>query len=442
MTQDLNEYLQRATTMLKADPAALDDQTIRDCVSAILARREEYVELARVHGSPLYVLDCDVLRSRAQRFVSAFAGHLPRPPCVFFAMKSNHHPQVAGTLLESGLGLDVSSGWELQRAIDLDARNILFSGPGKTDTELAMAVQHPDRVTLLIDSFGELERLAGQTGHHSTSPLRCGVRLNSDPHGPWRKFGVATEALEAFITRANQCPGITFSGLQFHLSWNLTPERQATMIRSMAPVLKSLPESQRRQLEFLDIGGGYWPEPGEWLQWAGTPQGALREQLSPNSTRGRQRFAVPAEPIETFADVLCRELQACVFPHADLQIYLEPGRWLCHPCMHLMTTVIDRKRNDLAITDAGTNAIGWERFEVDFSPVINLTQPSLTELDCEIQGSLCTPRDLWGYTCWGTDASPGDILLVPNQGAYTYSLRQNFIKDIPRVVCMTQKQEA
>ena len=105
--------------------------------------------------------------------------------------------------------------------------------------------------------------------------------------------------------------------------------------------------------------------------------------------------------------------------------------------MHLMTTVVDRKREDLAITDAGTSAIGWERFEVDFSPVINLTHPALTELACEIQGSLCTPRDVWGYSCWGSDAAPGDVLLIPNQGAYTYSLRQHFIKDLPQVVCMT-----
>jgi len=436
MIQDLDDYLQRAKAMLQATPDALDDQAVRDCVSDFLTRREDYLELTRECGSPLYVLDRDLLRMRAQRFVGAFAGRLDRPPHVFFAMKSNHHPQVAGTFMESGLGLDVSSGWELQQALDLDARNILFSGPGKTDAELAMAIQNSDRVTLLIDSFGELERLAAQSACTS-APLRCGVRLNSDPLGPWRKFGIASEELAAFISRANQCPGIAFCGLQFHLSWNLTPERQVSMIRSMDPLLKSLPESHRRQLEFLDIGGGYWPEPGEWLQWAGTPQGGLREQLNPGSTIGTQRFVVPAAPIETFADILCRELQTCVLPHADLQIYLEPGRWLCHPCMHLLTTVVDRKRADLAITDAGTSAIGWERFEVDFSPVINLTQPSLRELDCEIQGSLCTPRDLWGYTCWGADAAPGDVLLIPNQGAYTYSLRQTFIKDLPRVACIT-----
>ena len=433
--ETVGEQLLRAATMLQTEPVALDDQVIRDHVSSILTRREEYLELVSRHGSPLYVLDCEVLRARAERFVSAFARQLPTPPNVFYAMKSNNHPQVAATLLESGLGLDVSSGWELQRAIEQDARNIIFSGPGKTDAELAMALDYADRVTLLIDSMGELERVAGLAANASTT-IRCGVRLNTDPQGPWRKFGIAREELEPFITRANQCPNLALCGLQFHLSWNLSPERQAAMVRSLEPLLLSLPESQRRQLTFLDIGGGYWPEPGEWLQWAGTDQGGLIEHLNPGTTRGRQRFVVPSEPIETFAEVLCREIRTHLLPHADLQIYLEPGRWLCHPCMHLVMTVVDRKRDDLTITDAGTNAIGWERFEVDFSPVINLTDPSLEERDGEIQGCLCTPRDVWGYSCWGGDLRPGDVLLVPNQGAYTYSLRQNFIKALPEVVTL------
>jgi len=33
----------------------------------------------------------------------------------------------------------------------------------------------------------------------------------------------------------------------------------------------------------------------------------------------------------------------------------------------------------------------------------------------------------------GEGIEPGDILMIPTQGAYTYSLRQNFIKPIPEV---------
>jgi diaminopimelate decarboxylase len=100
--------------------------------------------------------------------------------------------------------------------------------------------------------------------------------------------------------------------------------------------------------------------------------------------------------------------------------------------MHLLITVIDKKADDLVITDAGTNAIGWERFETDYFPVINLSKPELTERACLVLGSLCTPHDVWGYAYYGRDIAPGDVLLIPTQGAYTYSLRQHFIKPLPK----------
>ena len=435
MNPEWNEQLLRAQAVLETLPPVLDDSAIQACVSSALEHREVYLALAAAHGSPLYILDGEVLRQRAARFVDAFGEHLAKVPCVFYAMKSNNSPGIASILVECGLGLDVSSGWELQRALDVGAKDILFSGPGKTDAELMMALAHADRVMLLIDSFGELARLAKLAADTATQ-IRCGVRLNSDPRGPWRKFGISADELGPFLIQAESCEHLTVCGLQFHLSWNLSPERQAAMIRSLGPVLAGLEESQRQRLEFLDIGGGYWPEPGEWLQWAGTAQGALLETIEPGSTRGHRRFFEASEPIETFAQVLCREIQTHITPIVDLQIYCEPGRWLCHPCMHLLMTVVDRKRDDLAITDAGTNLVGWERFETDFSPVINLTRPSLEELECEIQGALCTPRDLWGYSCWGAEVFDGDLLLVPNQGAYTYSLRQTFIKPLPKTILL------
>jgi len=104
--------------------------------------------------------------------------------------------------------------------------------------------------------------------------------------------------------------------------------------------------------------------------------------------------------------------------------------------MHILLTVIDRKGDDIVITDGGTNAVGWERFENDYFPVINLTRPALTERPCYVLGSLCTPHDVWGYFYHGQDIRPGDVLLIPTQGAYTYSLRQEFIKPLPKTVAL------
>jgi diaminopimelate decarboxylase len=143
---------------------------------------------------------------------------------------------------------------------------------------------------------------------------------------------------------------------------------------------------------------------------------------------------MPAVPIEYFARQIAKALRKHVFPHISTTVYLEPGRWICNDAMHIMLRVVDKKHDDLIITDGGTNAVGWERFETDYFPVINLTHPGKSENPCLILGSLCTPHDVWGYAYFGTKIEEGDLLLIPTQGAYTYSLRQNFIKPLPAVV--------
>jgi diaminopimelate decarboxylase len=170
----------------------------------------------------------------------------------------------------------------------------------------------------------------------------------------------------------------------------------------------------------MDLGGGFWPRPGEWLCSGEKGIPTLHE----------------AATIERFARELAKALERSVFPHVACRIWLEPGRWLCNDAMHLLVTVVDRKDPDLVITDGGTHAIGWERFEHDYFPVINLTRPDISEQECLILGSLCTPHDVWGKTYCGSDIQVGDVLLIPNQGAYTYGLRQGFIKPLPQSVVL------
>ena len=122
----------------------------------------------------------------------------------YYAVKSNNHPDVARILLEEGFGLDVSSGLELETALSLGARDIVFSGPGKTPGELKLAASHGSRVVILLDSFGELDRLEGIASRLKTS-VRCGVRLNTNPNGLWRKFGIPLEDLPGFWDEALEC---------------------------------------------------------------------------------------------------------------------------------------------------------------------------------------------------------------------------------------------
>ncbi len=401
-------------------PISLPSDRIRDFSAGFLKNRQRYLDVVKAFGSPLYLVETAVLSTRAAQFRQAFESRLPHT-AFYYAMKSNNLPYISTVLLSLRYGLDVSSGLELTTAVNLGATDILFSGPGKTDAELELAVSYRDRVTPLLDSVGECRRLASILERRQVS-MGVGIRLNITPEGLWRKFGIPLSLLPDLYETIRQHPYLEFKGLQFHSSWNLTPDRQIEFLNDLGPRLAAMPEHFKQALAFVDIGGGYWPPQGEWLL----------------SDEPGHYLLNPADPIDVFADRLADAINRRLLAHLDCRICFEPGRWVCNDAMHLLMRVIDRKAPDLVITDSGTNAVGWERFESDYFPVLNLSNSGLSEHACHILGALCTPHDVWGYSYLGTHIGEGDILMIPTQGAYTYSLRQHFIKALPRVAVIDE----
>lgn len=427
--KSLEIRLEEFLDSVPAETNLLPAHELHGFVGHLFDERGRYLQAIEENPSPIYLLDPEVLKTRARQIREAFQ-RVFSDASFFYALKSNNHPAVAETLLECGLGLDVSSGEELQIALDLGARNILFSGPGKTPRELELAADHWNRVTVNLDSFGELRRLEGIAGS-TNRRMRCGIRLCVNPDGLWRKFGIPLSSLEEFWREASACEHIELMGLQFHTSWNLSPHAQVDFMKTLGRTLAGMPESYKSSVEFVDIGGGYWPAQGEWLQSAGTRKGRLCCALEFPCISPATHYRMPATPIEAYAEEIGRAFQKYLAPSVRPRVFLEPGRWICNDAVHLLVSVIDKKAPDLVITDAGTNAVGWERFETDYFPILNLTRPAMVERPCHVLGSLCTPHDVWGYAYFGEDILPGDILLIPAQGAYTYSLRQNFIKPLP-----------
>jgi diaminopimelate decarboxylase len=425
MHNSMATILSRSTPVLPVD-------ALHAFVKTYFEQRDRYLRILEEHSAPIYLLDIVTLTAKAEQFKTAFEKELD-PVGFYYAVKSNNHPEIAKTMLAARFGLDVSSGIELEMALNLGAGDIVFSGPGKTVQELRQAATCNDRVVVLIDSFGELQRLE-EVASGLNRTVRCGVRLTVNPLGLWRKFGIGIEKLADFWQAQSSCPHIDLIGLQFHLSWNMSPQPQIDFIQILGKALRHMPKAFQRTLRFIDIGGGYWPGQGEWLHPRATPRGRLLDALGAPADAPQIHHLMAATPIESFAELLAAAVKDHLLATVACRICLEPGRWICNDAMHLLLSVVDKKAPDLVITDAGTNAIGWERFESDYFPVLNLSRPSLLENPCHILGSLCTPHDVWGYMYFGESIEPGDILMIPTQGAYTYSLRQNFIKPIPEVV--------
>ncbi len=425
------DILEKAALILEKRTPELDPADLSRHVANILERKDVFLQTREKCGSPLYIIDENALLERSRLFSGVFASAIPGSR-VYYAMKSNNHPLISAILAGQGLGLDVSSGLELEVALRTECRDIIFSGPGKSACELDLAVKNAHRVTILLDSFAELRRLQARAESAATK-IRAGIRVATKESGIWRKFGIPLAALSRFMDEADTCGNVNLLGLQFHVSWNLDPRGYVWFLRSLGAELAALDAAKRAKLQFVDIGGGFWPRHGEWLVETATPEGALRNAIDPTLPDPLRHFKHQSFGIEQFASDIANAVRQNIFPHLSCRICMEPGRWLCNDAMHILMTVVDKKANDLVITDAGINAVGWERFENDYFPVINLSRPADVEHPCMVMGSLCTPHDIWGYTYHGSAIEQDDVLLIPSQGAYTYSLRQNFIKPLPEI---------
>ncbi len=417
-------------------------EIIKDYVNGILERRELFLESARDHGTPQYFYDETSLEAAIARFNQTFRNRLNRFQ-MFYAMKSNHLPEISKKAVQSGTGLDVSSGMELSSALSSGCEKIIFSGPGKRDEELELAVKNSARIVIMLDSLGEYKRLTNiirRLDIKNQERVSAGIRIRNPYQGTWNKFGTPLEELGYFLKTITGDDIIDAAGIQFHTSWNLGPETQVKLINNIGDYLRwRTPKRYYKNFRFLDIGGGYWPDSGEWLNPDNTLIGKLLKTAFHDVIFDSRHYYMKSRGLASFA----REISGAIQNHGDilgkLEIWAEPGRWISTGSMHILLKVIDLKSADNAVTDGGINMLGWERPLTEYIPVINLSRPSVTEKNITTFGSLCMPEDVWGRALFGEGVRKDDIIIVPDQGAYTYSLRQAFIKPVPRIVCYDGK---
>ena len=100
-----------------------------------------YTDLAELYQTPLYVYDGDQIRKNFLAFQKAVSKLNSK---VHFAVKANSSIAILSLLSKVGAGADIVSGGELQRALaaNIKANDIIFSGVGKTDEELLLAMKH------------------------------------------------------------------------------------------------------------------------------------------------------------------------------------------------------------------------------------------------------------------------------------------------------------
>lgn len=403
----------------------------------VLRRRDEFLAFLADRPTPCYVFDVAGTRKALRRYRRTFDRHLPRHR-PFYAVKSNPYSGLLREALRGGFGLDVSSDRELDRAERLGATSLLFSGPAKTEADLRRFAAGSGERIVMFDGFGELAR-AGRAAASLGKPLTAGVRVFTTVHGSWNKFGIPLAELGRFFTAADNTPGVNLNGIQVHLSWNRNPSPYIAVIREIAAALREhLSPERRARLKFIDLGGGCKPHALEAGFPHDNPLGSLYrtadEHFGQDTHFGLPYCRKESVPLEDYAAAMGNTFAEDLGTWFAGEIFTEPGRIVSTYAMHLALRVVDIKRADLAILDGGINMVGWEKYLHIHAPILNLTQPAVTEIPMKLAGSLCDPEDMWGERLHGAGLAEGDLLLMPHQGAYTFGTAQNFIRRIPPVL--------
>ena len=197
-------------------------------------------EIAKKHGTPTYVYSGKVIRDRVKILKNALSGV---DAMICFAVKANSNISVLKLLNSLGIGADLVSGGELERAIraGVVGKNIVFSGVGKKRSELERAVEYGIH-SFNSESIAELdllENVAARAGKTCSVALRFNPDVDAKTH-PYistglreNKFGLEKNEVLEIVKRAQDWPHLKIDGLSVHIGsqiLSLSPIRDAFQI--------------------------------------------------------------------------------------------------------------------------------------------------------------------------------------------------------------------
>ena len=365
------------------------------------------MDLAEQYGStPLYVYSKRAIHDR----IAALKAVLPARVHLHYAVKANPMQEVIDCVAAQVHGLDVSSGNELEAALQsgMQAQNISFAGPGKAAWELKAAITAG--ITLNVESEVEFTRILGlceKTGKTARLALRInpdfelrasGIKTSGGP----QPFGVDAEAAPELLEKIS-ASGVEFTG--FHIFSGSQVLHAKTLIETHEKTFalaRQLADRCRMPVQTLNIGGGFGIPyfPGDIpLEIA-----PVMEHLGGLLTEYRDTFA-------------------------DTKIILELGRYLVGEGGLYLARITDRKVSrgtTYLVTDGGLHhhlaASGnfGQALRRNYPITIGNRLGEHTET-VTVVGPLCTPLDVLAKDMDLPKAEIGDLLVVFQSGAYGYS---------------------
>jgi diaminopimelate decarboxylase len=365
-------------------------------------------DVLREHGSPTYVYDVDGIARDAEELQGSFGAQRHH---VCYAVKANSAGPIVRALAARGCGADVVSGGELLLALrcGVGAERIVYSGVGKTEDELDLAIGH-GILALQVESVEEVSRIAARAkglGKRARVSLRINPEIDPDELATHAhiatghdeaKFGIARADLADALAAVDAAgSSVELVGLSAHVGSQFT---RTDEYLASARILFDVAREVRpvHPLQFVDTGGGF-----------GIDYGA----------------GCPVRPAD-FVRATCTLLRERGL--ADLSLHVEPGRSLVAAHAVLLAQVIQRKvprggARKWLVIDAGMNdllrpALYQAKHRIEPLDVGPSGPGPLTEL--RVVGPVCESSDDFGAHM--LPEAPFSAVALLDAGAYGYTM--------------------
>lgn len=365
----------------------------------------EEVPLARIaseYGTPTYVYSRAALTAAWREFTQELEGH---DALVCYAMKANSNLAVLDTFARLGAGFDIVSGGELKRVLAIGGApgKVIFSGVGKTEADIALALAH-GILCFNLESAPELDRVASVAaacGVVAPISIRVNPDVDAGTH-PYistglkeNKFGVDIPTAVELYRRAAGMPAVRIVGVDCHIGSQLIDP---------APLY----EAQDRMLALIDVLAGY---------------GISISHLDLGGGLGiRYSDESAPDPAAYMREVLRR------IGSRRLKLMFEPGRNLVGNAGVLLTRVEFVKTapaRNFTVVDAAMNDLlrpSLYSAHHEILPVRKLGGPALIS---DVVGPVCESGDFLGKGR-SLSTAPGELLAVMSAGAYGMVMSSNY----------------
>ncbi|MCX7567251.1 diaminopimelate decarboxylase [Sulfitobacter sp. F26169L] len=366
---------------------------------ALFAEDVPVAEIAAAVGTPFYVYSTATLLRHFQAFDEALEemDHL-----VCYAMKANSNQAVLRTLAQAGAGMDVVSEGEYRRAraAGVSGDKIVFSGVGKTDREIRVALEGGIR-QFNVESEPEMEVLnavALELGKVAPITIRVNPDVDAKTHEKIatgkseNKFGIPIARAREVYAMAAGLTGLKIVGIDVHIGSqlvDLAPFEQA--YRKVAELTEQL-RADGHTISRLDLGGGL-----------GIPYERSNE----------------APPLPSQYGAMVQR----VLGHLGCEIEIEPGRLIAGNAGLLVSEVIYVKSGegrDFLILDAAMNDLirpaMYEAYH-EIVPVIEAAAGSEKQ-PYDIVGPVCETGDTFAKQRDMVPLVAGDLVAFRSAGAY------------------------